>query len=95
MPRHNRHAGFDPGERSRQSRAEGFSNGWGYLAGGIALHLLGSLQEPQFMQAFARKGRFKDLMERIPVRVITARAALVGAASFGLETCKRESGVAA
>ena len=66
-----------------------------YLAGGIALHLLGSLQEPRFLQAFARKGRFKDLMGRIPVRVITTRAALVGAASFGLETYKHESGVAA
>jgi glucokinase len=66
-----------------------------YLAGGIPFHLLGPLQESRFMQAFARKGRFKDLMERIPVRVITARAALVGAASFGLETYKHESGVAA
>jgi hypothetical protein len=34
-------------------------------------------------------------MGRIPVHVITARAALVGAASFGLETYKRKSGVAA
>ena len=66
-----------------------------YLAGGVALHLLDALKEPQFMQAFARKGRFKDLMERIPVHVITARAALVGAASFGLETYERKSGVAA
>jgi glucokinase len=66
-----------------------------YLAGGVALHVLGTLKEPQFMQAFAKKGRFKDLMGRIPVRVITARAALVGAASFGLETYKHKSGVAA
>jgi len=66
-----------------------------YLAGGVALHMLGALKEPQFMQAFARKGRFKDLMGHIPVHVITARAALVGAASFGLETYKHEYGVAA
>lgn len=66
-----------------------------YLAGGVALHVLDALKEPQFMQAFAKKGRFKDLMGRIPVHVITARAALVGAASFGLETYKRKSGVAA
>jgi glucokinase len=63
-----------------------------WLAG---LHLLSSLQEPRFMQAFARKGRFKDLMGRIPVRMITTRDALVGAASFGLKTYKHESGVAA
>ena len=66
-----------------------------YLAGGVALHLLDTLKEPQFMQVFARKGRFKDLMAHIPVHVITARAALVGAASFGLETYNHKSGVAA
>lgn len=57
-----------------------------YLAGGVALHLLTALQEPRFMQVFTRKGRFKDLMERIPVHVITTRAALVGAAIYGLES---------
>lgn len=66
-----------------------------YLAGGIAVHLLDALKQPQFIQAFAKKGRFKDLMECIPVHVITIRAALVGAASFGLESCRRMSGVAA
>lgn len=59
-----------------------------YIAGGVALHLLNTLQEPQFMQAFVRKGRFKDVMERIPIHVITTRAALVGAATFGLESLK-------
>jgi glucokinase len=56
---------------------------------------LGSLREPRFMQTFANKGRFKALMERIPVHVITTRAALVGAASFGLEHFNHGSGVAA
>jgi hypothetical protein len=42
-----------------------------------------------------RKDRFKDLMKRIPLQVITTRAALVGAASFGLETYMYESGMAA
>jgi glucokinase len=59
-----------------------------YIAGGVALHLLNTLQEPQFMQAFVRKGRFKDAMARIPIHVITTRAALVGAATFGLESLK-------
>jgi glucokinase len=66
-----------------------------YLAGGVALHLLGTLGQPQFIQAFANKGRFKDLMRRIPIHVITTRAALVGAANFGLESCRHISGVAA
>ena len=59
-----------------------------YLAGGVALHMLRKLQEPRFMEAFARKGRFHDLMRQIPVHVITARAALVGAAAYGLESLK-------
>ena len=66
-----------------------------YLAGGVALHVLDTLKQPRFMQIFANKGRFKDLMGRIPVHVITARAALVGAASFGLESYNHKSGVAA
>jgi glucokinase len=65
-----------------------------YLAGGVALHVLGTLKEPQFMQAFAKKGRFTDLMGRIPVHVITTRAALVGAASYGLDAYKQQSGMA-
>ncbi len=59
-----------------------------YIAGGVALHVLNALQEPRFMQTFSRKGRFKDLMGRIPIHVITTRAALVGAATFGLESLK-------
>jgi len=59
-----------------------------YLAGGVAMHLLAALQEPRFMQVFTRKGRFEDLMKRIPVHVITTRAALVGAATYGLENLR-------
>jgi glucokinase len=66
-----------------------------YIAGGVALHLLDSLKDPKFLQAFARKGRFKDLMARIPVHVITARAALVGAAAYGLAEYEQHSGMAA
>ena len=57
-----------------------------YITGGVALHLLTALQEPRFMQVVTRKGRFEDLLKRMPIHVITARAALVGAAIFGLET---------
>ena len=56
-----------------------------YIAGGVALHLLEVLQQPQFMQSFTNKGRFKELMEHFPIYVITTRAALLGAASFGLQ----------
>ncbi len=63
-----------------------------YLAGGIALHLLDRLQEPAFMQTFTRKGRFKELMARAPIHVITARAALLGAAAYGLDTLRQPLG---
>jgi glucokinase len=59
-----------------------------YLAGGVALHLLTALQEPRFMQIFTRKGRFENLLKRMPLHVITAHAALVGAATYGLETLR-------
>ena len=55
-----------------------------YMAGGIALHLVDALRDPAFIQAFTRKGRFKDLMARLPVHLITTQAALVGAATYGL-----------
>ncbi len=54
-----------------------------YLAGGVALHQLTALQEPRFMQVFKEKGRFEDMMKRVPVHIITTRAALVGAATLG------------
>ena len=56
-----------------------------YMAGGIALHLVKLLQEPRFVETFTRKGRFKDLMERMPIHIITTCTALLGAAAFGLQ----------
>jgi glucokinase len=67
-----------------------------YMAGGVALHMLGKLEEPHFMEAFRKKGRFSELMGHVPVHVIITRAALLGAASYGLESLKDElSGAAA
>jgi glucokinase len=57
-----------------------------YLAGGVALHLVKLLQTQRFLQTFTRKGRFRDLMERMPIHIITSRAALLGAATFGLQS---------
>jgi glucokinase len=61
-----------------------------YLAGGIPLHMLRAFEGPVFMETFRRKGRFAELMARIPVHVILTRAALVGAAAYGLESFKEE-----
>jgi glucokinase len=56
-----------------------------YLAGGIATHALPALESQRFMHAFTRKGRFAELMTRMPIHVIVTRVALAGAASYGLE----------
>ena len=57
-----------------------------YLGGGIPPRILPKLEEPIFMKAFTNKGRFKEFLESIPVRVIlNHKAALLGAAhcAFG------------
>jgi glucokinase len=56
-----------------------------YLGGGIPPRLLAPLEEPAFLDAFRRKGRFRDLMTEMPVHVIlNPKSALLGAASYGL-----------
>lgn len=56
-----------------------------YLGGGIPLHVLPALTDGRFIQAFQHKGRFAELLASVPVHVILQRAALLGAASYGLE----------
>lgn len=56
-----------------------------YLAGGIPMQILPALEEDRFMRAFVAKGRLRELLARVPVRVVTSRAALLGAALRGLE----------
>jgi glucokinase len=52
-----------------------------YLGGGIAPRILPRLQDGRFMEAFVAKGRFHELLEQVPVRVIlNDRTALLGAA---------------
>lgn len=52
-----------------------------YVGGGIAPKILPKLTNGAFMRAFVDKGRFRPLLERIPVRVIlNEKAALLGAA---------------
>ena len=54
-----------------------------FVGGGIAPKILNKQNGDLFMEAFVSKGRLKDLMEGIPVRVIlNDRTALLGAASF-------------
>ncbi len=54
-----------------------------YLGGGIAPKILPKLKEKVFLESFTAKGRMRELLEKIPVRVIlNDKAALIGAAHF-------------
>jgi glucokinase len=57
-----------------------------YLGGGIPPRILAKLQEPAFLDAIRRKGRFQGMLADIPVKVIlNAQTGLLGAAAFGLD----------
>jgi glucokinase len=67
----------------------GMTTGGVYLGGGIPPKILPKLEDDTFIQAFTNKGRFKHLMDKIPVRVIlNDRAALLGAAHCAFEVQK-------
>lgn len=54
-----------------------------YIGGGIAPQLIENLKEGGFLSAFLDKGRFKDLLNTIPIKVIlNDQAALLGAANY-------------
>ncbi len=57
-----------------------------YVGGGIPPRILPKLQDGTFMAAFVDKGRFADMLARIPVYVILkSKTALHGAACYGLD----------
>ena len=57
-----------------------------YLGGGIPPRIIPVLEDKGFMESFTGKGRFSELVSRIPVHVIlNPKVALIGAAYYGLE----------
>lgn len=54
-----------------------------YVGGGIAPRISERMKAGSFMEAFRDKGRLRDLLERVPVRIIlNDQAALLGAARY-------------
>jgi glucokinase len=69
----------------------GLAFGGVYLGGGICPRILPFLKEDTFMAAFTGKGRFRKLLDTIPVRLIqNDRAALIGAACFALSESSQD-----
>lgn len=64
----------------------GLTKGGVYIGGGIPPKLLWRIKEDAFMNAFTGKGRFKGIMEKIPVNLIlNNNAGLLGAAITGFK----------
>jgi glucokinase len=56
------------------------------IGGGIAPKILPALEKGHFMQGFTDKGRYRGLMESMPVKVaLNPRAPLIGAAHYALQ----------
>ena len=56
-----------------------------YLGGGIPPRILPLLRTGRFMEGFTNKGRFSEMISKIPVHIVLTQAALIGAARYGLE----------
>lgn len=55
-----------------------------YLGGGIPPRIVPALQAPVFLESFQNKGRFAELLSRVPLHVILNRkVGLIGAACYG------------
>jgi glucokinase len=60
-----------------------FAIGGVIVAGGIAPKILPMLKNGDFMNSFCSKGRYQNLLAKIPVKVaINTRAPLIGAAHY-------------
>jgi glucokinase len=62
-----------------------------YLAGGIPIHIVPVLKSPRFLQFFRRKGRFSEMMSRIPVHLMIGKVGIAGAAAYGLRRAMEAS----
>lgn len=59
-----------------------------YIAGGIAPKMIQRLSQGDFMRAFCDKGRFKSLMEGLPVKIVlNSDVGLQGAIRVAMQGC--------
>lgn len=57
-----------------------------FIGGGIVPHLLPIMQKDFFLKWFSKMGRLKNLLQRVPVKIIlNEEAPLLGAAYFGMQ----------
>jgi glucokinase len=62
---------------------KGLTRGGVFIGGGIAPKILPALRDGRFVEAFKAKGRFRPLLETLPVKVATnQRAPLIGAMHY-------------
>jgi len=62
------------------------STGGVYIAGGIAPRMVARFQDGRFMDAFLAKGRYRPLLERVPVHLVTdTRVGLRGALALAAD----------
>lgn len=70
-----------------------FALGGVYIAGGIPPRLLSLLTRDRFLASFCAKGRFSQLLARVPVAVVTnPDVALIGCATYSLQRLKERRG---
>ncbi len=68
-----------------------FATGGLVLGGGVAPAILPALSEGAFLDAFRAKGRFREFLSAVPVKVVLDdRAALLGGAHYALAKERRE-----
>lgn len=63
-----------------------------YLAGGLVQRLRDEIPASGFREAMLSSGRFRTMMERVPVAIVKGEVALLGVASEGLRLLRPEIG---
>lgn len=65
-----------------------------YIGGGIAPKIVEFLRRPVFLESFLEKGRMRDVLEGVPVRVIVRKGvALLGAANYAARVAGQDAPV--